>query len=217
MDASEYALHEAASSTRPRRSRIARTVVNEPHNYREWELRHANLLLPVASEKANKSQQRALRSTSIQIVHQTAFFRYLQAKPPNEKKRQQLFRLLHATKDLKPAMLFEHRQYMLAYSSRVSADHIVDVMQDELGSRYLQQYEEAYARCFEIKCFLATASTTGIMRELVYETYREARGNLLKLRRLLETEFSSESRHSFEKLELLSRSGRYKALDYLFH
>ena len=215
MDASEYALHEAASSSQPRRSRIATTVIDDSRTYREWELRHANLLIPIASEKASKAQQLALRGANVQTVHRTAFFSYLQTKSPSEEKRQQLFRLLHSTKDLKPAILFEHRQYMLAYSSRLSADHIVDVMQDELGFNLLQRYEKAYARYFEIKCFLATSPNDSPTRELVFETYREAQANLLRLRRLLETEVSRESVPSFETLELLSRSGRYKAINYL--
>ena len=53
MEASEFALQEAAESPLPRESRIASTVLNDGSKYRHWELRHADLLVPVAEQRAN--------------------------------------------------------------------------------------------------------------------------------------------------------------------
>jgi hypothetical protein len=214
MDASEYALQDAAQSDQPRESRIASTVINDSQKYREWEVRHANLLIPVAEQNAGKYQILALRRANVQLVHRRAFFKYLQTHPVSSERRQQLFRLFHATMDLNDAILAEHRQYMLAYSSGISTDHIVDVMHNETSTRLAQQYETAFSRYFEMKCFIAIAGS-GITRELVSASLRDAQGNLLRLRRRMETELPRERLSDFEQQELLARSGRYEIQNYL--
>ena len=78
MEASEYALQGASESNSVRESRIAQTILNDDQKYREWELRHANLLLPVAEQRARKRQIVALRHAEIRLIHRRALFSYLQ-------------------------------------------------------------------------------------------------------------------------------------------
>lgn len=214
MDESEFALQDASASSLPRESRIATTVLNDSQKYSEWETRHANLLLPVAQHSAKKRQIVELRSAKIHLVHRRAFFNYLQAHETRGNQRERLFRLFHSTLDLNDAILAEHRQYMLAVSSRISTDHIIDVMDDVNSNGLLQLYERTFARYFEMKCFVACSPNSDCSR-LVHESMRELQAQLLRIRRRIETEPPSDSCGNFDKQEPLARSGRYKALNYL--
>lgn len=215
MNASEFALHDAVESDQPRESRIASTIVNDFQKYREWELRHANLLLPVAEQKAEKYQILALRKANMQLVHRRAFFTYLQTRDVSAERREQLFRLFHSTLDLNEAILAEHRQYMLAFSSGISTDHIVDVMHDDTSLRLVKLYESTFTRYFEMKCFIASAGNNTFTKDLVHASLRDTQGQLLRLRRRIETDLPRERRGSFEQQELLARSGRYEIQNYL--
>lgn len=215
MNASQYALQDAVESDVPREARIATTIIGDDLKYREWELRHADLLVPVAEQKAEKYQILALRKANVQLVHRRAFFRYLQTHPVNEQRRTQLFRLFHSTLDLNEAILAEHRLYMLAFSSGISTDHIIDVMHDGTSSRLVDQYEKTFSRYFEMKCFVASTGTSSTTRELVNASLRDVQGHLLRLRRRMETELPREGRGNFDQQELLARSGRYEVQNYL--
>lgn len=214
MDVSEFALQEAAESPQPRESRIATTIIQDSRKYREWELRHANLLLPVAERRRKKQQIVALRNAKIQLVHRRALFRYLRDHEVRDDQRRRLFQVFHATLDLNDAILAEHRHYMLAVSSRISTDYIIDVMNDAISTRLLRQYERLYARYFEMKCYLACASNSECI-EIVRHSMHDLRRQLLTIKRRIETEPPSSDSGDFDRQELLARSGRYPALNYL--
>jgi len=214
MTASEHALQDACDSPVPIESRIATNITSDDKKYQEWEHRHANLLLPVAEQRASKNQILAIRNANVQLVHRRAFFRHLQTHDLRGAKREQLFRLFHSTLDFNAAILAEHRQYMLAFSSGISTDHIIDIMQDEKSSILSERYEKLFGRVFEMKCFVATASDTATTK-LVRSTLRDAQGQLLRIRRRMETEVPLENTGSFEKMELLHRTGRFEVKNYL--
>lgn len=215
MNASEYALQGAAESELPRESRIASTIIGDYQKYREWELRHANLLLPVAEQNAEKYQILALRKANVQLVHRRALFTYLQKRPVAVERREQLFRLFHSTLDLNEAILAEHRQYMLAFSSGISTDHLSEVMRDKTSTPLTSKYERTFSRYFEMKCFIASAEGNSTTRELVNASLRDLKGQLLRLRRRMETELPRARHGNFDQQELLARSGRYEIRDYL--
>jgi len=214
MNASEYALQDATESPVPRESRIASTILDDDKKYREWELRHANLLRPVAEQSARKYQVLALRHADVQLIHRRALFQYLQTHEVRGELRQQLFRLFHTTLDFNDAILAEHRQYMLAFSSGISTNHIIDVMHDGTSPRLVEQYEKTFARYFEMKCFVATARDSNCIK-IVHSSLRDAQGHLMRLRRRMETELPTERTGTFDKQELLARSGRYEIQNYL--
>lgn len=214
MTASEYALRDACESTVPIESRIAINITGDDKKYKEWEHRHASLLLPVAEQRASKNQILALRNANVHLVHRRAFFRYLQTHKVRGTKREQLFRLFHSTMDFDAAVLAEHRHYMLAFSSGISTDHIIDVMQDDRSTVLGDRYEKLFGRIFEMKCFIATAADTATTK-LVRTSLRDAQGQLLRIRRRMETEVPSEHTASFERMELIHRTGRYEPKNYL--
>lgn len=214
MTESEYALQDASESPVPRESRIASTVLSDNKKYREWELRHANLLLPVAEQSARKYQVLALRHADIALIHRRALFQYLQTHEVRGELRERLFRLFHTTLDFNEAILAEHRQYMLAFSSGISTNHIIDIMRDDTSTHLVQQYETTFARYFEMKCFVATARDSDTVK-IVRSSLRDVQGHLLRLRRRMETELPTERTGNFDRQELLARSGRYEIQNYL--
>ncbi len=214
MSASEYALHDATTSPEPRESRIASTIIDDSKKYREWELRHANLLVPVAEQSARKYQVLALRHADISLIHRRALFKYLQTHEVRGDLREQLFRLFHRTLDFDDAVLAEHRQYMLAFSSGLSTNYIIDIMHDDTSTRLVEQYEAAFGRYFEMKCFIATARDSNTIK-IVRSSLRDTQGHLMRLRRRMETELPTERSANFDRQELLARSGRYEIQNYL--
>ncbi len=214
MTASERALQYATESSLPRESRIANTIIGDSKKYKEWELRHANLLLPVAEHSAKKHQILEIRRADVRLVHRRAFFRYLQNHEIRGERRKQLFRLFHTTLDFNEAILAEHRQYMMAFSSGISTDHIVEVMQDHTSTHLLERYEKLFGRYFEMKCYVASAgdSHTG---KLVRASIRPAQSQLLRLRRHMETDLPSDNTGTFERLELLHRTALREPENYL--
>lgn len=214
MDVSEYALRDATQSPLPREARIASTILDDSRNYRQWELGHANLLLPVAQHSAKKAQIVALRNARVQLVHRRALFNYLQAHEVSGEQRRQIFRLFHTTLDFHDAVLAEHQHYMLAVSSRISTDHIIDVMDDPNSAYLLGQYEKSFARYFEMKCYLACARESNCI-EFVRQVMLDTQAELLRIRRRIETEPPIGDGGNFDRQELLSRSGRYPVLNYL--
>lgn len=214
MTASEYALQNACESSEARQSRIANTILADNKKYREWELRHANLLRPVAEQSARKYQVLALRQADVQLIHRRAFFKYLQSHEVRGKRREQLFRLFHTTLDFDEAILAEHRHYMLAYSSGISTHHIIDVMHDGTSTPLVEKYEKTFSRYFEMKCFIATANDSDVIR-IVRASMRDVQGQLMRIRRRLETELPNERTGNFDRQELLARSGRYEIQNYL--
>jgi hypothetical protein len=215
MTASEYALQEATESPLPRKSRIASTILGDGKKYREWEIRHANLLRPVAEQSAKKRQILALRNAEIKLVHRRALFTYLQNNEVVGEPRRRLFRLFHTTLDFDEAVLAEHRQYMLAVSSHISTDHIIDdVMHDDISTQLLRQYETTFARYFEMKCYIASASDSNCV-DIVRSSLRGVQGQLLRIKRRIETEQPASYAGEFERQELLARTSRYEIVNYL--
>ncbi len=156
-----------------------------------------------------------LRRADLQLVHRRALFTYLQTHELTEGQRRTLFRLFHSTLDYQEAILTEHRQYMVAVSSHISTDHIIDVMQDESSARLLQQYEKTFARYFEMKCYIASARDSHTV-DLVRSTVRDLKGRLLRIRRRIETEYPEVDRSNFYQQQLLARSNRYEIRNYLY-
>jgi hypothetical protein len=214
MDESEYALRDASGSPLPHVSRIANSIVNDNSRYRLWESRHADLLLPVAKHSNMKRQIVALRNTEVQLVHRRALFDFLRDSEVRSGARRQLFHVFHRTLDYESAVLVEHRQYMLAVSSHISANHLIDVMNDDNSKALLRQYEKMYARYFEMNCYVAGMGDSECI-ELVRSGMGDALELLQRLRRRIESVPPKSGCGSFDRQELIARSGRYPVLNYM--
>lgn len=214
MDESEYALRNACASSSTRVSRIVNNILGDSKKYLIWESKHADLLLPVAEHYGKKRQLMALRNLEVQLVHQRALFRYLRDQRVRGEPRRRLFKLIRATRDYQEAVLAEHRQYMLAVSSRISTDHLIDVMHDVNSKKLIRQYEASYANYFKMQCYLATTEDSYFI-ELVQLTMRDARKELQNKRHRLESESPVSHGGSFDRQAILAQSGRYPILNYM--
>jgi hypothetical protein len=214
MDASEYALRDASYSPFQRDARIANTVLQDSRSYRIWESRHADLLVPVARHNGSKPLLLELRNAQVKLIHRRALFRYLRINEVRGEKRQRLFSHLHNTLDYRDAVVAEHRQYMLAVSSRISADYIIGIMNDANSPKLLEQYEELYARYFEIKCYIATTREKSCI-DMARPILKSIEGQLCRVRHRIETEAPVGGVRGFDRQEAIARSGRYEALNYL--
>jgi hypothetical protein len=65
-----------------------------------------------------------------------------------------------------------------------------------------------------MKCFIATANDSDVIR-IVRASMRDVQGQLMRIRRRLETELPTERTGNFDQQELLARSGRYEIQNYL--
>jgi len=214
MDQSEFALRDASASSPARVVRVVNTLLDDSQLYQLWESRHADLLLPVAEQKSRKPQVVALRNAEVQLVHRRAMFRYLRVNKVSGEERRQVFRTFHSNIDYHRAVIAEHRQYMLAVSSRVSADHLIDVMEDPKSIALLQQYETLYTRYFEMQCYVNGLGDSDCV-DLVATLMNDSRDQLKCLRQRIDSENPENARGSFDRQEVLARSGRYPVLNYM--
>lgn len=216
MDESEQALFAAAAGPSTRISRIAEHVVTDFKIHRIWESRHADLVRPLAEESRRAPQLIELRKAEVRLTHKRAMIDYIRKHEVTGAQRERLFTAFYGPKEMTDAILAEHRQYMMAVSSRVSADHLLDVMCDPVSKDLIKLYENSYDQYFELFCFAASAEDSAIA-----DAVRAAMGDVAQRARRIRTRLSEvrpDNRYAdFDRQVQLARSGRYRALDYLNH
>ena len=214
MDESEQALSDAAEGYRRRDARIARQILGDPKIHRLWESRHADLVLPVAEHSRRARQIFALRDIEVRLLHRRALIKHIDKHRIVGDKRDKLFSVFYGPMDTRNAILAEHRQYKLAVSSRVSTDHLINIMCDPVSTRLLREYESIYSEYFELYCFAAGCEDATLEDATKIEMLGLRRRAVRMIKRI-HSEPPDGSRSSFERQALLARSGRYPILDYM--
>ena len=214
MDESEVALAEAAESGSPLISRIVKQVLNDPKTHRLWESRHAALVQPLAEESRRVPQVLALRNMDARLLHRRALIDHIREHRIVGKRRDRLFSVFYGPKDTLDAVLTEHRQYMLAVTSRVSADHLMGVMHDSHGLHLLHLYQSVYKEYFGLYCeMVCTADPT--TADMIRTAMLDAGNRANAVRAQLISSRPDDQHSSFDKEALLARSGRYPILNYM--
>ena len=214
MDESEQALYVAAQQESGADSRIAKQIISDSKTHGLWEARHAELVRPVAEHTGRTPQVIALRDVEVRLVHRRALFDHIREHELRGEQRERLFRVFYGPREFQDAVLAEHRQYMLAVSSRVSADHLIDVMSDPVSKKLLAEYETIYARYFGLYCYVAGArdrDCAEAMTPIMNLTRKQAD----RVRQRINTERPDNHAADFERQAVLARSGRYPVLDYM--
>lgn len=214
MEESEQALEDASHGPRGRRSRIAKQVLSEPRIHRLWEARHAEIVRPVAESSRRSPQVLALRHAEVQLLHRRALIDYIRCNRVVGEPRDRLFAVFYGPRETANAVLAEHRQYLLAVSSRVSTDHLINVMHDRQSIHLLRLYEAAYEEYFELYCFIATARDT-LAADALKSTMLDARKTAMRIRKRLNSVLPSPGFSGFDRQVKLARSGRYPVLNYM--
>lgn len=214
MEESEQALLTAAQEGSGIDRRIAKQILADSKVHGLWESRHADLVRPVAEHSSRVPQIIALRGVEVRLVHQQALVDHLRENRIHGAERERLFRVFYGPREFQDAVLAEHRQYMLAVSSRVSADHLINVMEDSQSRRLVRQYEVLYARYFELYCYVVgteDAASADATRPLMTDLRKQAE----RVRHRINKQRPDGGAANFERQALLARSGRHKALNYL--
>ena len=214
MNESEQALSDAADGGRPRDARIAQQTLNDSRLHRLWESRHADLVLPVAENTRRTGQIFKLRDIEVKLVHRRALIGCIRNQRIVGEERDRLFSVFYGPKDTRNAILTEHRQYSLAVSSRVSTDHLIDVMHDSVSGRLLREYKAVYSKYFELYCVTVSCEDK-TMADATRLEMAVLRRRVMQMIKRIHTEKPDSSRSSFEQQALLARSGRYPIRDYM--
>jgi hypothetical protein len=214
MDESEQALFSAAQQDSGTDARIAKQIIGDSKTHGLWEARHAELVRPVAEQAGRTSQVFALRDVEVRLVHRRALIDHLREHRILGKERARLFEVFYGPREFQDAVLAEHRQYMLAVSSRVSTDHLIDVMSDPVSKKLLAEYEALYARYFDLYCYVV-GSEDRACAEATKHLMIDARQQAERLRRRINTVRPDGRAADFERQAVLARSGRYPVLDYM--
>lgn len=214
MDESEQALSDAAEGEHQRDARIATQILTDPRFHRLWESRHADLVMPVAEHGRRDAQIFKLRDIELKLLHRQALIRCLRKHEIYGKSRRKILAVFYGPRDIHDAIMTEHRQYMLAVSSRVSADHLINVMHDPVSVRLLEQYETIYSHYFELYCFNVLCGDSMIADATTAELLKLRRRAMHMIKRI-HSERPDGGHSSFEREALLARSGRYPVLNYM--
>ena len=214
MDESGQALSDAAESGRDRDGRIARQILGDAKIHRLWESRHADLVLPVAERSRRAPQIFALRDLEVRLLHRRALIRHIRKNQVVGEERDRLFSIFYGPMDTNNAILTEHRQYTLSVSSRVSTDHLIDVMYDPVSTRLLAQYEAIYSKYFELYCFFASCEDPA-MEDAVKAEMLVLRRIAMHMIKRIHSERPESGHSNFDRQALLARSGRYPILEYM--
>jgi hypothetical protein len=149
---SEAALWRVSTESDRRRSQAVAQTTNDQATYALWRRRHERLLLPVANAEGRFAQPAMLRSVGVRLILRTAFVDYVRERKIVGSARDTLARRLRGTNNPRRALLDEHRDYILAVTSEVSVDHLLEHLADPLGPRLLREYRALYTDCFASFC-----------------------------------------------------------------
>jgi len=214
MDESEQALSEAADRGTARSARIARHILSDKPAHRLWESRHADLVLPIARTGKRNTQIFWLRQIAVGMLHQRALIDYIRRNEVTGVKRQRLLAEFYGPKATTNAILAEHKRYMLAVSSKLSADHIIRLMQDPVSLRLLSEYRNCYERYFDLYCYSVTTEDPATA-DATRSVMRDSRMQAKAIYERIKSERPASNIASFDRQAILARSGRYPIVDYM--
>jgi hypothetical protein len=214
MDESEQALYAAAQQDSGTDSRIARQITGDAKSLGLWESLHAELVRPVAEQNGRTPQVLALRDAEVRLVHRRALIDHVRERQLRGRDRERLFQVFYGPREFQGAVLAEHRQYMLAVSSRVSTDHLIGLMSDPVSKKLLADYETLYTRYFDLYCYVV-GSEDRACAEAARHLMTAARQQAERMRRRINTARPDGRAADFERQAILARSGRYPVLDYM--
>lgn len=214
MDESEQALSDAVEGHRQRDARIARQILGDSKIRRLWESRHADLLLPVAEHGRRTRQIFALRNIAVQLLHRRALIRHIRKNRIVGEERDKLLSIYYGPMDRSNAIMAEHRQYQLSVSSRVSTDHLINVMHDPVSVKLLHEYKNIYSKYFKLYCFVVGCDDT-TTADATRPELAILRRRAMQMIKRIHSERPEGGHSSFEREALLARSGRYPIQDYM--
>ena len=149
---SERAIDECARQGEPVPRRVCTQLLAEPVRYTFWHGRHELRMGAVAVAQLRERQILSLRAFTLEQIHRAALVRYLREYRVTGAARDQTLREFHRLEDTRDAALVEHREYLLAASSQISATELLELVGDRRGLELTRDYERAYSQFFSMFC-----------------------------------------------------------------
>ena len=216
MAESEQALWDTAARKQNHEARIAKQLLDDSKFYGDWETRHAQLVLPVAEESRPAPQVLKLRDIDVGLVHRQALIDHIRAKKVAGRERERLFHSFYGPRATANAILIEHKQYMLAVSSWVSSQHILDVMQDPISIKLTNMYKALFDKYFELYCFVAAGDEEdSACRDAAAIMMQDAQRRAQDVRNRIKNEKPARGISDVERQAMLAKSGRYPVVEYM--
>lgn len=161
MRESEHAVREHAGFGDDVSRRVCSQLIASEPRYTEWHVSHEIKMRNVAGRRLRSPQVLALRNVAVQQVHRTALVNYLRTGRITGPARDSAIGLFHSVSDLRDATLAEHRAYLVAASTQVCTNELLELVGDEEGRALLRRYELAYTQYFGMFCERAFALQDG--------------------------------------------------------
>ncbi len=214
MDESEQALSVAAENADELESRTARKIITDSHLRRIWESRHAALVRPVAEQGRRTPQIVALRELNVGLLHRQALIDHVRRHKVTGEDRERLFRIFYGPKDIVGAIITEHRQYLLAVTSRICAAHLIGIMRDNVSQQLIDRYRSVYGDYFDLYCESATTADK-YLADALQADLNAARERTKNVQRRLGSTKPDNRYSSLERQVIIARSGRYPIQNYM--
>lgn len=160
MTTSEHALWCTDAHSDYYRAPIAR-LLDDGCQYQRWEASHARQMREVARYDGAVRQAMELRRIALSMIHRRGLVDYLRGWKVTGERRAQLLRMFYGCIDHREAVITEHRQFIMAASSGLCAEALVDAVNDANGFKLLERYQQLYAQYFQVFCQHSHAELAG--------------------------------------------------------
>lgn len=160
MTTSERALWCTDAHSDYYRVPVAR-LLDDGHQYQRWEASYARQMREVAHCDGAVRQAMELRRIALSLVHRRGLVDYLRNWKVTGERRAELLRMFYGCIDHREAVISEHRQFIMAASSGLCTEVLVDAVNDANGFRLLARYQRLYAQYFQMFCQYSLAGFTG--------------------------------------------------------
>ena len=172
VKASEKALWFAVNDSNRQRAAAAVQVTSDFRLLELWRSGHRALLHPVAEATGRFGQPAELRASAVTLIERCALVDYLREYGIDPTARDVLLSKLRGVAASRNSLLAEHRNYVLALSSLICFDRLLDTVGDLSGPRLLQHYRYEYLGLFAQSCnqLLAEQASRQIMRPVELST-----------------------------------------------
>jgi hypothetical protein len=161
MSESENTVQEQAYHGSGLSQRVCRQLVGDRPKYSLWLSRHDRRMFTVAVLRQRERQLLTLRSVAIEQIHRTALVRYLREFGITGQARTQTLREFYGVLDPQRSAINEHRSYLIAASSQLCANDLLEMAGDNHGREMIQRYEATYGTFFSMFCDRARARENG--------------------------------------------------------
>ncbi|MBS0611616.1 MAG: hypothetical protein JSS24_00405 [Proteobacteria bacterium] len=149
MTASERALWSTDAHPDYYRVPVSR-LLDDGRQYQMWEASYARQMREVAHCNAQVAQAMELRKIALRLIHRRGLVDYLRSWKITGDHRVQLFNMFYGCTDYREAVITEHRHYVMAASSGLCTEVLVDAVNDSNGFKLLARYQQLYAQYFQM-------------------------------------------------------------------